>query len=78
MIVITCGGAIMAVSYKKLFHLLIEQDMTTSQLQKKAGFSANIIARLKRNGSVSLETIESICRKYAKTANIEMVKREEF
>lgn len=53
---------IMAVSYKKLFHLLIEQDMTTSQLQKKAGFSANIIARLKRNGSVSLETIESICR----------------
>lgn len=51
----------MAVSYKKLFHLLIEQDMTTSQLQKKAGFSANIIARLKRNGSVSLETIESIC-----------------
>ena len=52
----------MAVSYKKLFYLLIEQDMTTSQLQKRAGFSANIIARLKRNGSVSLDTIESICR----------------
>ena len=52
----------MSISYKKLFHLLIEQDMTTSQLQKKAGFSSNIIARLKRNSRVSLETIESICR----------------
>ena len=52
----------MAVSYKKLFHLLIEQDMTTSQLQKKAGFSANIITRLKRGGYISLESVESICR----------------
>ena len=51
----------MSISYKKLFHLLIEQDMTTSQLQKKAGFSANVIARLNRNSPVSLETIESIC-----------------
>lgn len=25
----------MAVSYKRLFHLLIERDMTTSQLQNK-------------------------------------------
>lgn len=52
----------MAVSYKRLFHLLIERDMTTSQLQKQAGFSANIIARFKRNGAVSLDTIECICR----------------
>lgn len=52
----------MAVSYKKLFHLLIERDMTTSQLQQQAGFSANIITRMKRNGYLSLDTIESICR----------------
>jgi putative transcriptional regulator len=36
--------------------------MTNADLQKQAGFSANIITRLKRNGYVSLETIESICR----------------
>jgi putative transcriptional regulator len=48
--------------YKKLFHLLIEKEMTNADLQKQAGFSANIITRLKRNGYVSLETIESICR----------------
>ncbi|WP_394522714.1 helix-turn-helix domain-containing protein [Lacrimispora sp. JR3] len=52
----------MAVCYKKLFHLLIEKEMTNADLQKQAGFSANIITRLKRNGYVSLETIESICR----------------
>lgn len=50
----------MAVSYKKLFHLLIEKNMTNAQLQQEAGFSANIITRLKRNGYVSLESIESI------------------
>lgn len=52
----------MAVSYKRLFHLLIERDMTTTQLQQQAGFSSNIIPRMKRNGYVSLDTIESICR----------------
>lgn len=51
----------MAVSYKKLFHMLIEKDMTTTQLQEKSGFSANIIPRMKRNGYVSLDTLESIC-----------------
>lgn len=36
----------MAVTYKKLFHMLIEKDMTTTQLQQKAGFSSNIVPRM--------------------------------
>ena len=52
----------MAVSYKKLFHMMIEKDMTNAQLQKQAGFSANIITRLKRNDYISLESVESICK----------------
>ena len=52
----------MAVSYKKLFHMMIEKEMTNAELQQKAGFSANIITRLKRNGYISLESIENICR----------------
>lgn len=52
----------MAVSYKRLFHLLIERNMTTVQFQQQAGFSANIITRIKRNRYLSLDTIESICR----------------
>lgn len=51
----------MSVSYKKLFHQLIEKDMTNAQLMAEAKFSANIITRLKRNKYVSLETIEMIC-----------------
>ena len=52
----------MAVSYKKLFHVMIEKGITNAQLQKQAGFSANIITRLKRDDYISLESIESICR----------------
>ena len=52
----------MAVSHKKLFHLLIEKDMTNAQLMEQAGFSANIITRLKRNEYVSMESLENICR----------------
>ena len=52
----------MAVSYKKLFHLMIEKDISSPQLQKQAGFSGNILTRLRRNSYVSLQSIEIICR----------------
>ncbi len=52
----------MVVSYKKLFHLLIEKEMSNADLQKQAGFSANIITRLKRNNYITLQSIESICK----------------
>lgn len=51
----------MAVSYKKLFSLLIEKEMSNGDLQKQAGFSANIITRLKRNEYIRLQSIEKIC-----------------
>lgn len=52
----------MAVSYKKLFHMLIDKEMSTAELQKEAGYSANISTRLRRNEYVSLESMEKICR----------------
>ena len=51
----------MAVSYKKLFHLLIDKGMTNAELMEKGGFSVNIITRLKRNNYVALDSIERIC-----------------
>ena len=51
----------MAVSYKKLFHILIDKGMTNAELMEKGGFSANIITRLKRNNYVALDSIERIC-----------------
>ena len=51
----------MAVCYNKLFKLLIDKKMTNAELAEKAGFSANIITRLKRDKYVSLDSIEKIC-----------------
>ena len=52
----------MAVSYKKLFHLMIDKGITNAELMEQAGVSANIITRLKRNNYLSLDKIEKICK----------------
>lgn len=52
----------MSISYKKLFHLMIDKGVSNSELMDKAQISANIIPRMKRNGYISLETAEKICR----------------
>lgn len=52
----------MAVSYKKLFHMLIDRNMTAAELQKEAGYSANISTRMRRDEYVSIESMEKICR----------------
>ena len=51
----------MGVTYKKLFHILIDKGMTNAELMEKGGFSANIITRLKRDNYVALDSIERIC-----------------
>lgn len=52
----------MAISYKKLFHLLVDRDITAVQLQQQAGYSANITTRLRKNIYISLESVEKICK----------------
>ena len=52
----------MSVSYKRLFHLLIDKNMTAAELQKEAGYSANISTRLRNDTNISLESVEKICR----------------
>lgn len=51
----------MAVCYDRLFHLLIDRHMTNAQLIAKAGVSANILTKLKKNEYVSLVSIEKLC-----------------
>lgn len=46
----------MAVTYKKLFHLLIDRGIPTTELTEKAGFNANILTRLRHDQYVSLKT----------------------
>ena len=51
----------MAVSYKKLWKLLIDKDMKKKDLQKAAGVSAASITKLAKNEHVSTEIIEKVC-----------------
>ena len=48
----------MAISYKKLWKLLIDKDMKKKDLQKAAGVSAASITKLAKNEHVSTEIIE--------------------
>lgn len=51
----------MAVSYSRLWKLLIDRDMNKSQLKDAAHISTNAVAKLGKNESVSLDTLEKIC-----------------
>lgn len=52
----------MAVSYNKLWKLLIDQNMNRTQLRCAAHISTNAVAKLGRNEAVSVDVLEKICR----------------
>lgn len=41
--------------------MLIDKNMTIADLQRQAGYSANISTRLRNDSYISLETVEKIC-----------------
>ena len=51
----------MAVSYKKLWKLLIDKDMKKKDLQKVAGISASSVAKLGKNENVTTDVLVKIC-----------------
>lgn len=51
----------MAVSYKKLWKLLIDKDMKKKELAEKAGISTASITKMGKNGHVSTELLLKIC-----------------
>ena len=51
----------MAVSYKRLFHMLTDRNMTVAELQKEAGYNADVSTRLRRDKNISLGSLEKIC-----------------
>lgn len=59
----------MAVSYKKLLHLMIEKDVSGAELMRKAHISANIISKIKNGQYMALDKVESICNAMNCTPN---------
>ena len=56
------GLQVMVISYKKLWKLMIDQNLNKTQLKDKAQISTNAVAKLGKNESVSMDTLEKICR----------------
>ena len=57
----------MAVSYKKLWRLLVDKEMSKSDLRKKADIAPNTMTKLRRDEEVSLTILSKIC----KTLNVD-------
>ena len=51
----------MAVSYKKLWKLLIDKGLKKKDLMEKADISKYTLVRLNRGDNISTETIAKIC-----------------
>ena len=51
----------MAVSYKKLWKLLIDKDMKKKDLCARAGISPASVTKMGRNGHVTTEILLKIC-----------------
>lgn len=55
------GGVFMAFSYKPLWKLLIDRDMTKKQLMQVTGISKSTMDKMGRGEQVSMEIIDRIC-----------------
>lgn len=51
----------MARSYNKLWKLMIDQKMNKTQLRTAAKISSNAMAKIGRDESVPVETLEKLC-----------------
>lgn len=51
----------MAVSYKKLWKLLIDKDMSAVDLRLATGIAPNTMTKLRRDEEVSLTVLIKIC-----------------
>lgn len=56
------GETTMAVSYKKLWHILLDRDMKKKELAELAGLSPYTIKKMGRDEAVSTEVVGKICR----------------
>jgi DNA-binding Xre family transcriptional regulator len=55
------GVSFMAISYKKLWKLLIDKDMKKKDLCEKAGISSSSVTKMGKNGHVTTEVLLKIC-----------------
>ena len=64
----------MAISYNKLWKLLVDKKMSKADLRKAAGIAPNTMTRLRRDEEVTLTVLNKICR----TLNVDIGDIMEF
>lgn len=52
----------MAVSYMKLWHLLLDKNMKKKDLEEAAGVSHYVMNKMSRNEDISTEAVRKICK----------------
>lgn len=57
------------ISYEPLWRTMKEKDVTTYTLIYKKGFSSYTITNLKRNKSITMNTMEKLCKVLQCTPN---------
>ncbi len=50
------------ISYKPLWHTLIEKDIKKMELVKRVGMSSSTLAKLNNDNYVALEVVDRICQ----------------
>lgn len=60
---------IVKASYKKLWKLLVDKEMSKGDLHKKSGLSSSTMTKLRKGEDVSMEALRKIC--IALNCNIE-------
>ena len=51
----------MGINYKKLWKLLIDKDMTKTDLRKQPDIASSTLSKMSRNEYVSLDVLVRIC-----------------
>ena len=51
----------MAISYNKLWKLLIDRGLKKTELVKLSGITSNAMAKMGRNESVQVDTLAKVC-----------------
>lgn len=51
----------MGVSYKGLWHILVEKEINKTQLRELTGMGTATLAKLSKNEYVALEVVDKIC-----------------
>ena len=56
------GRTLMAVTYKKLWHILLDKNMKKKDFQEAAGLTGYAMNKLSRDEAVTTDILAKICR----------------